>query len=511
MDLSRYIQPGDTVAWAPLTGAPVGLIQALDDSLPAIGSCEVFIGLTVDAGIRDEHLRHVRFKSTSGGGTGRRYLRNGSVDIIPMHLSDVPKVIRDGKLRIDVLLVGVSPHEENGCVSLGVITDLLPAALERARIVIGERVAGMPWTHGATQAPVSRFAELVDLGSQVVEVPYRRASAAESRIAEHIVDMIPHGATLQFGIGGVPDVVLRTLADHRDMGIHTGILTEAAQALIETGVVTNQRKGIDAGQTVTAYLAGSRAFYDFCDHHPGIQVRQIEYTHNPATLGRIRQLISINSAFEVDLTGQINGEMAGGRYGGQVGGQSDFMRAAAASERGFCILGLPSTNNDETISRIVPKLADGVVTSLRTDVDYVVTEYGAAELRGKTLGERMAAMANLSHPKFREELLRACRLRYKFSEPALGRSTGRAGRAWAAGVLKAPALSEVRRAQVLIRRIEPHAMGHGVERERMHRHRRSFHNGAVVRDRRHAAEIETGRQSNRGSAGRAQSRRPHTP
>ena len=409
MDLSCYIQPGDTVAWAPLTGAPVGLLQALDDSLPAIGSCEAFIGLTVDAGIRDAHLRHIRFKSVSGGGTCRRYLRNGVVEIIPIHLSDAPKVIRDGKIRIDVVLAAVSPHEEGGCVSLGVITDVLPAALERARIVIGERVEGMPWTHGDTKVPVSRFTELVDLGSQVVEVPYRRESVAESRIAEQIVDMIPHGATLQFGIGGVPDVVLRKLVDHRDMGIHTGILTEAAQVLIESGVVTNRLKGIDAGQTVTAYLAGSRAFYDFCDHHPGIQVRQIEYTHQAATLCRIRHLISINSAFEVDLTGQINGEMVGGRYGGQVGGQSDFMRAAAASEDGFSILGLASTNREETVSRIVPKLADGVVTSLRTDVDYVVTEYGVAELRGKTLRERMAAMASLSHPKFREELLRASR------------------------------------------------------------------------------------------------------
>ncbi len=410
MDLSRYIQPDATVAWGPLTGTPVGLVRALDNSLPAIGFCHAFIGLTVDEGIRDAHLSHVHFKSMSGGGTCSRYVRNGSVDIIPIHLSDVPKVVRDGKIHIDVLLVAVSQHEEDGCVSLGVVTDFLPPAIEQGPIVIGERVAGMPWTHGDTQVPVSRFTELVDLGSPVVEVPYRRASAAESRIADQIVDLIPNGATLQFGIGGVPDVVLRALTGHRDMGIHTGILTEAAQVLIETGVVTNRLKGIDEGQTITAYLAGSRGFYDFCDHHPSIQVRRLEYTHSPATLSRIRNLISINSAFEVDLTGQINGEMVGGKYLGQVGGQSDFMRGVAASEGGFSILGLASTNRHETISRIVPKLGDGVVTSLRTDADYVVTEYGVAELRGKTLGERTEAMMRISHPKFRDDLQEASRL-----------------------------------------------------------------------------------------------------
>ncbi len=410
MDLSRYIQRGATVSWGTLTGTPVGLVRVLDKSLPAIGVCNVFIGLTVDDGIRDEHLPYVHFKLIGGGGTCSRYIRNGSVDMIPIHLGDVPKVIRDGVINIDVLLVAVSQHEEDGCVSLGVITDFLPIAIERAPIVIGERVEGMPWTHGDTKIPVSQFTELVDLGSPVVEVPYRRASAAESRIAEQIINLIPNRATLQFGIGGVPDVVLRGLTGHQDMGIHTGILTEAAQTLIETGVVTNRFKGIDEGQTITAYLAGSRGFYDFCDHHPSVQVRKLEYTHNPATLTRIRNLISINSAFEVDLTGQINGEMVGGKYFGQVGGQSDFMRGASASEGGFCILGLASTNRNETISRIVPKLGDGVVTSLRTDADYVVTEYGVAKLRGKTLGERMDAMIKISHPKFRDDLRQASRL-----------------------------------------------------------------------------------------------------
>ncbi len=410
MDLSRYIQRGSTVAWGQLTGAPVGLVGALDHSLPAIGSCNAFIGLTVDAGIRDAHLPHIHFKCFGGGGTCSRYIRNGSVDMVPIHLGDVPKVIRDGVINIDVLLVAVSPHEEDGCVSIGVMSDFLPIAIERVPIIIGERVEGMPWTNGDTKIPISRFTELVDLGTQVVEVPYRRESPAETRIAQQIVDLIPNGATLQFGIGGVPDVVLRGLTGHRDIGIHTGILTEAAQTLIKTGVVTNRLKGIDEGQTVTAYLAGSRGFYDFCDHHPEIQVRKLEYTHSPATLCQVRNLISINSAFEVDLTGQINGEMVGGKYFGQVGGQSDFMRGAAASEGGFSILGLASVNRDETISRIVPKLGDGVVTSLRTDADFVVTEHGVAELRGKTLSERTEAMIRISHPKFRDELRQASRL-----------------------------------------------------------------------------------------------------
>jgi acyl-CoA hydrolase len=241
----------------------------------------------------------------------------------------------------------------------------------------------------------------------VVEVPGRLEQPAETRIAQQIVERIPNGATLQFGIGSVPDAVLRGLANHKDIGIHTGILTESAQALIESGVVTNRLKGIDEGQTITAYLAGTQPFYAFCDHHPALQVKQLEYTHNPSTLIKIRNLISINSAFEVDLTGQVNAETVGGKYLGQVGGQVDFIRGAFASAGGFSIIGLASTDRREALSRIVPALGDGTVTSLRTDVDLVVTEYGVARLRGHSIGERIDAMINISHPKFRDQLRQA--------------------------------------------------------------------------------------------------------
>jgi acyl-CoA hydrolase len=289
------------------------------------------------------------------------------------------------------------------------MTDFLPSVLEHNPIVIGERVAGLPWTFGDTQIPKSKFTSLVDLDSRVVEVPSRAEQPAETRIAQQIVERIPNGATLQFGIGGVPDAVLRGLANHKDIGIHTGILTEPAQALIESGVVTNRFKGIDEGQTITAYLAGTQAFYDFCERHPALQVKQLEYTHNPSTLLQIQNLISINSAFEVDLTGQVNAETVGGRYWGQVGGQVDFIRGAAASSGGLSIIGLSSTDRRETLSRIVPALDGGTVTSLRTDMDLIVTEYGVAQLRGRSMGERIDAMITISHPKFRDQLRQASR------------------------------------------------------------------------------------------------------
>ena len=409
MDLSRFIQPGAVVSWGQLTGVPVGLITALNHSLPAIGHCTAFIGMTIDNGIHDQYLPHIRFRSFAGAGTTQRYMARGAVDIVPAHLSEIPSLIRTGKVPIDVLLVAVTPEDEHGIVSTGVMTDFLPAALERVPIIIGERVAGMPRTYGDTTFEASRLTALMDLGSHVLELPSRPERPVEKRIAECIVDLIPHGATLQFGIGGVPDAVLRGLGHHRDMGIHTGILTEPAQALIEAGVVTNRHKGIDTGHTVAAYLAGRQSFYDFCADNPRLHLRALDYTHNIATLINIRQLIAINSAFEVDLTGQVNAEMLGGKYAGQVGGQVDFMKGAAASDGGFSIIGLASTNRQETVSRIVPRLQDGIVTSLRTEVDYVVTEHGVAALRGRSLGERIDAMIDISHPAFHNDLRQASR------------------------------------------------------------------------------------------------------
>ncbi len=404
MDLLTYVKTGDTVAWGQLSGAPPGLIATLDRHLPTIGSCSAFIGMTLDAGIHDNHLNHIHFLSFAGSGTNRRYIEQGALDIYPMQLGDVPKFIRSQRLKIDVLLMAVTHHEEEGYVSTGTLADFLPSVLEQNPVVIAERVAGLPWTFGDTKVDKRQITALVDLGSEVIEVPARPEQPVETRIAQQIIEMIPDGATLQFGIGGVPDAVLGGLTGRRDLGIHTGILTAAAQTLIESGAVTNRYKGIDEGQTIAAYLAGSRRFYDFCDHHPAIEVRQLEYTHHLSTLSRIRQLIGINSAFEVDLTGQINAETVGGKYFGQVGGQVDFMRGASISEGGFSIIGLSSTDRRERVSRIVPSIADGTVTSLRTDVDVIVTEHGVAHLRGLSLSERIEAMIKISHPKFRRDL-----------------------------------------------------------------------------------------------------------
>lgn len=409
MDLAQIIQPGAMVAWGQLAGAPLGLLAALDRSLPAIGTCSAFTGMNIDTGISDAHLRHIHFRSFAGAGVAQRYLKNGSIDIVPVQLGEIPSLMRSGKIPIDVLLVAVSAENADGMVSTGVITDFLPAALERARIVIGERMLGMPWTYGDSVVEARRFTHLVDLGSRVLEIPGRPERPEERRIAERIVELIPPGATLQFGIGGVPDAVLRGLRRHRDIGIHTGILTEPVQALIETGVVTNRYKGIDEGYTVAAYLAGSQSFYDFCHRHPQIRLRAVDYTHNIKTLMHINALIAINSAFEVDLTGQINAEMLAGHYSGQIGGQVDFMKGAAASDGGFSIIGLASANRQTTVSRIVPRLADGIVTSLRSEVDYVVTEYGVAALRGRSIGERIDAMIHISHPAFRDTLRQASR------------------------------------------------------------------------------------------------------
>lgn len=405
LDYREQFAAGEQITWASLNAEPQTLIRALNAQLPALGGIDALISMSISDGIADEMLQYVRFKSFSGAAVNQRYVRRGHVDVIPVQLSHIPQLITDGRIKADVVLLGVAANEDGSEFSSGVSVDYLPEAIAKARLVIAEVNDTMPWTGGASVFPRDAFDLLVRAQHPVLELPPRAISDAEQAIADHIARLVPDRATLQFGIGGVPDAALANLGGKRDLGVHTGILTEPVQHLIESGAVTNRYKPIDEGRSTAAFLAGSRDFYRFCHQNPALAMYPVSYTHAAKTLVHFDDLISINSAFEVDLTGQVNAETLNGRYSGQVGGQVDFVRAGAQAPRGCAIIGLPATSRDGKHSRIVAQLSDGIATSLRTDLDVVITEYGIAELRGRTLSERAHALIDIAHPDFRHDLM----------------------------------------------------------------------------------------------------------
>jgi len=351
-----------------------------------------------------EHADHINFKAFGGYGTNARLSRAGVLDVIPSHISRAPSLIRSGALPVDVVFVQVSPVDADGRHRLGLAADYLQAAIERARVVVAEINASVPRTEGETAIDP----EQIDLVVQASEPPLELAGSTpdetERLIAEYVAERIPDGAVLQFGIGTIPDAVCAALAGKRDLGIHSGLISDGVLELIQVGAVTNRRKEIDPGVSVGGVLFGTQRLYDFADLNPAVELRSLDYTHAAAVISRFEVFVSIQTAVEIDLTGQINAETLGGVHVGAVGGSNDFVRGAAGSPSGRSVTALRSTARSGTVSRIVSKLHDSVVTTPRSDVDLVVTEYGVAELHVRSLRERADSLIAISHPDFRPAL-----------------------------------------------------------------------------------------------------------
>jgi acyl-CoA hydrolase len=285
-------------------------------------------------------------------------------------------------------------------------SDYIVAAAEHARRIIVECNEEAPLVPGPHRIPDAKIVAVVPTKRQVLQLPGAKSGELERRIAVHAGRYIGDGATLQVGIGAVPEAIMALLRDRRDLGVHSGMIGDSVAELTEAGVITNARKPIDAGLTVTGMLAGTDRLYRFADGNPGLLMRSTDYTHDAALLARLPQLVSINTALEVDLTGQVNAETVGGLHIGAVGGALDYVRGGHRSPGGHSIFALPSTTADGRISRVVARL-DGPVSTSRSDVDVIVTELGAAELRGRSLRERAKAMLAIAHPDHREALERA--------------------------------------------------------------------------------------------------------
>jgi acyl-CoA hydrolase len=330
----------------------------------------------------------------------------GRLGIVPCHVSQVGALIEQGLIGCDIAFVQVSPPDANGNHSFGLINDFVQAAVAKARVVIAEVNECVPFTLGDAVLPGERIDCAVHVARTPVEVLPAPIGETDVAIAKIVARYIEDGAVLQVGIGAVPDAILRLLHDRRDLGVHSGMIGDGLVDLVEAGVITNARKPIDAGVSITGALIGTQRLYTFVHQNACIAMRCSSYTHNEAVLSRLARLVTINSALEVDLTGQVNAEQSGSQYLGGTGGQVDYVRAGGRSSGGRSIIALPATAKGGTVSRITANLS-GPVTTARSEVDVIVTEFGTAELKGQTFAERARRLVAIAHPDFREELDRS--------------------------------------------------------------------------------------------------------
>ena len=405
LDLARLVQPGDVVLCGQGTAEPLTLTRRLIAQKDEIGPFTLFLGLCLSETFPSEGTGGIAFRSYGGFGTNAALSRAGRLDVLPWHYSRIEQAFATGFLRADVVLLQLAPppHGRSG-YSLSLANDYVAAAARHARVVVGEVNRNAPWTHGARL----EWREPDLLVAAVLppqELKPSRFGETEERIARHIADHIPDGACLQFGVGAAPTAALSGLRHHKELSIHSGVMGDICLDLIEAGVVTNARKPVDRGVSTTNTVLGTRRLFDHVHDNPAVQVRPATHTHDHATIAAIPNFRAINSAVEIDLTGQVNAETAGGRYVGAVGGQVDFVRGALAGDGGRSIIALPATALGGKASRIVPRLE--TVTLPRSDADLVVTEHGVADLRGATLNERAERIIAIAAPEYREELSRA--------------------------------------------------------------------------------------------------------
>ena len=393
-------------------GEPGSLLRAVADRVRA-GDLE---GLRVASLLPTRHsaeslfapdvFERIRWHSFFASGVDRGVVRSGAALFSPMQFHQIPRIIRD-YLDVDVALVCVSRVDERGYVSLGTNVDTNRAAIDKAKYVIAEVNACMPRVHGGAWVHVSELDAIVEHDEPITELPIPSEREEDRAMGEIISEMIPNGATIQLGIGGVPNAVAGSLMNHRDLGIHTEMFVDSMVDLVASGVANGSKKTLHPGKAIYSFAAGSKRMYEFLDDHPDIEAHPVDYTNYPANIAQNQGLISVNSTIEIDLTGQCCSESIGAEQFSGTGGQLDFVRGAYDAG-GKSLIAFYSTAKGGTVSRVVPTLKPGaVVTTPRTDVHYVVSEYGVERLKGRSTRERSLALISLAHPDFRESLTRS--------------------------------------------------------------------------------------------------------
>lgn len=396
------IQSHQKVFLAPFCNEPQSLVEELvrqKDRLQDVNLYNLVIGspcLYADPSCHE----HFNIRTFLSSNHFKSAFLNGTCDYLPVNLSEIPRWINQE--NIDVALIQVSPPNEKGFCNLGLSVDAVPTLIKEAAIVIAEVNSQLPITYGDTFVHVSEIDEFVQSNRPLLTLGGGTPSQDEMTIGRYVSELIPDKATIQVGLGKIADSILASLKNKKGLGIHSGSITDSVMELIDLGIVTNEHKEINRFKTVCTTLTGTEELYKYCHLNPNIEMYSTDYTHNAATISQISQFHSINSALEVDLFGQINAEQVGNYPMAGVGGQMDFIRGARLSEGGKAIIALPSTARKGTESRIKIKIP--YVTSIKSEVDYVVTEYGVASLFGKSLTERAEELIAIAHPDFREQL-----------------------------------------------------------------------------------------------------------
>ena len=401
------VRSGDHVWIQSGCGTPSPLVDSLIARAPVLRNVEIVHMKTLgDADYtKPEYEGIFRHRGLFLGDNVREAVVAGRADYTPIFLSEIEGLFASGALPLEVVLMQVSPPDDHGYVTLGTTVDCTLNATRCARTVIAEVNERMPRTHGETAIHVSRISAIVETSRPLLELHPEPFTAMHRRIAENVASLIPDGATLQTGIGGIPDAVMACLEDKHDLGIHSELVGDGVIDLMESGVLNGERKSIHRGKAVISFVLGSQRLIDYIRDNPAFEFRPICYTNDPFVVARNDKMVAINAALQIDLTGQVCSDSLGVKPYSGFGGQVDFIRGAARSKGGVPIIALPSTAKKGTISRIAPMLdpGAGVVTS-RADVHYVVTEHGIAFLHGKTLRERAEALIAIADPRFRDEL-----------------------------------------------------------------------------------------------------------
>lgn len=408
----QWVTPGCRVFVGSGAACPTGLMNNFLEYAHHFIDIELMHILTLGGSpwITEEHCKNFKVNSLFLGEQSRKMVAKGLSDYTPCFLSEIPRLFLDHTLPIDVAIISVCPPDIHGYCSLGVSVDVVSAATRSAKYVIAQVNPKMPRTMGKSFIHMSKITAMVEIVEPLPELPRPVLDAVTMKIGKFVSLLIEDGSTLQMGIGKIPDAVLTFLHDHKDLGIHTEMFSDGVLDLFEKGVITNSKKSIHPNLTITSFCMGSKKLYDFVDNNPHIEFHPSEYVNSPLVIAQNNKMVAINSALEVDLTGQVVSDSVGFRFYSGIGGQVDFIRGAAQCLNGTPIIALASTCKNDTISKIVPCLTEGsgVVTS-RGDIHYVVTEYGIATLRGRSIRERALEMIQIAHPKFREQLLKQVR------------------------------------------------------------------------------------------------------
>ncbi len=436
------IRPGQTVFIASASAQPLHLVTALVAREHELADVKVLSSLTLgDAPYAYKDLADNFYVNTFFVSANvRDMIQEGIGDYTPISFSDIPRLFESGEIPIDVALIQVTPPDPQGRCSLGISVDIVKAAAANAGLVIAQVNPQMPWTHGDGYVSVYDLDILVPVDEPLIETPYAGfvddattgvmtgaddARPVAAAIGENVASLVENGATLEIGIGRIPHAAAMYLMDKKDLGIHTEVITPAVMRLVEAGVVTGAQKSRDRGKIVTSFAIGDREFYDYIDDNPMFSFNPTEYVNDPFIIGSQNKMVAINTALEVDLTGQVCADSLGTSFYSGVGGQADFNQGAGRSVGGRAIIALPSTAADGTVSRIVPTLQPGAgVVTTRGAVHYVVTEHGIAYLHGKSVQERAMALISIAHPDFREELLSKA-VEYKWVRPGMADVEGR--------------------------------------------------------------------------------------